>query len=314
MSVLASFADEASAVVEQVRPAVLHVRTLRSGRGRLGGGSGVLVTPDGYALTNSHVLAGASAIEVELSDGRHLLPDVVGDDPATDLALLKVSGEASFPHAELGDSNALRVGEIVLAIGSPFGLAHTVTLGIVSALGRSLAGPGGRRIEGVVQTDALLNPGNSGGPLVDARARVVGINTAIHPAGQGLCFSVPSNTAAFVIGEILQHGRVRRARIGIVAEEVLVPAPIARSAGLGSPRGVGVRRIEAGSPAARAGIARGDVIVRFAGRRTETVPDLHRLLDAEAIGTEVTVGLLRAGRELERRIEPEDVRQTHGGR
>ncbi len=206
MSSLRAFSDDVAAVVDAVSPAVLHVRTLLSGRRHLGGGSGVVVTPDGYALTNSHVIQDATAIEVELSDGRSVLADVVGDDPATDLALLRLpegcevdsgaGGPAAggLPFAELGDSNALRVGDLVVAVGCPFGLARTVTLGIVSALGRNLASPAGRSIEGVIQTDALLNPGNSGGPLVDAEGRVIGINTVMHLGGPGLCFAVPSNT------------------------------------------------------------------------------------------------------------------------
>jgi S1-C subfamily serine protease len=194
-----------------------------------------------------------------------------------------------------------------VALGSPFGLARTVTLGIVSALGRSLLGAGGRAIEGVIQTDALLNPGNSGGPLIGGQGEVVGINTAIHPGGQGLCFAIPANTASFVVSECLAHGRVRRAFLGLSGEEVLLPTPLARRLGLepvGSGRGVAVRALTAGSPAALAGLQRGDVVVRFAHQRVETVSDLHRMLVGEVIGRPVTLGVVRRTEWLELDVRP----------
>jgi S1-C subfamily serine protease len=314
MSVLRSLADEVEGIVERVGPAVLHVRALAGGAaasGRRGpglaSGSGVLVTPDGYALTNSHVVHGWAGIEVELADGRTLLADLAGDDPVTDLAVLRVpAAAAALPHAELGDSNALRVGDVAIAVGSPFGLTRTVTLGIVSALGRSLASQGGRRIEGVIQTDASLNPGSSGGPLVDHAGRVVGINTAIVLGGQGLCFAVPSNTAAFVLSEVLLHGRVRRARLGLHLEEVLLPRAIARSSGLESQRGVVVRGVSPGGPAERAGLASGDVLVELDDLRIESVADLHRALGRERIGRDLELGFLRAGQRKRATIRPEE--------
>jgi S1-C subfamily serine protease len=294
MSLLRGLSDEAAAIVERVGPAVLHVRAIRGGRARLSGGSGVVVTPDGLALTNSHVVHGTAGVEAELSDGRTILADVVGDDPATDLAVLRL--ERGLPHADLGDSNRLRVGDTVLAIGSPFGLARTVTMGIVSALGRSLPSQvGGRSIEGVVQTDAPLNPGNSGGPLVDASASVVGVNTAVVPEGQGLCFAVPSNTASFVLREVLAHGRVRRAFLGIGAEEVLLARGVAESHGLAGARAVAVRDVDRSGPGAKAGLRSGDLIVGFRGEPVLTVADLHRLLDAAAIGAELPLRILRKG-------------------
>ena len=300
MNALQTLSDDVAAVAERLGPAVLHVRTLQTGRNRLGGGSGVRIAPDGLALTNAHVLEGATAVEAELADGATVLADVVGSDPWTDLALLRVpAGDAAgepAPFAELADSNAVRVGDAAIAVGSPFGLARTVTLGIVSALGRTLPSPrGGRRIEGVIQTDALLNPGNSGGPLAGADGRVIGINTALHPGGQGLCFAVPSNTASFVAGELACHGRVRRAWLGIAAEEVLLPAALARGLGIDPARGVAVLQVERGSPAAAAGLRRGDVLVRFAGTPVQTVADLHRLLDAGAIGASLPLELVRGG-------------------
>jgi len=311
MGVLSSLADEVEGVVERVGPAVLHVRAIPGGRRARGlaGGSGVLATPDGYALTNSHVVHGSAGIEVELADGRTLLADLVGEDRATDLAVLRVPAEGGrLPHAELGDSNALRVGDVAIAVGSPFGLTRTVTLGIVSALGRTLASQvsGGRRIEGVIQTDASLNPGNSGGPLLDHAARVVGINTAVVLGGQGVCFAVPSNTASFVLSEVLVHGRVRRARLGVGVEELLLPRALASELGLHSQRGVAVREVWPDSPAARAGVRRGDVLLELDGARLESVPDLHRELHRERIGRDLSLTVLRAGRRESLTVRPDE--------
>jgi S1-C subfamily serine protease len=297
MSTLRAFSDELSSVVDAVSPSVLHVATLRERRERtaLSGGSGVLISGDGLALTNSHVVHGAVAVETTLADGRTLLADVVGDDPATDLALLRLAASA-LPHAALGDSNALRVGEFVVAVGSPFGLARTVTCGIVSALGRTLPSRvAGRAIEGVIQTDAPLNPGNSGGPLLASDGRVIGVNTAIVQWAQGLCFAVPANTASFVAGELASHGRVRRAFLGVGAEDVLLPRARALELGLADPRGVAVRSVQPSSPAALAGLARGDILIELAGTRMATVADLHRALGASAIGRELPLVLLRHG-------------------
>ncbi len=308
MGMMRSLADEVAAIVERVGPAVAHVRALSgrgAGRRSTANGSGVLVSADGLALTNSHVVHGAIGVELELADGQSLIADVLGDDPATDLAVLRLGSTTPLPHAELGDSNGLRVGDFVIAVGSPFGLARTVTLGIVSALGRTLASQvEGRTIEGVIQTDAPLNPGNSGGPLLDARGSVAGINTAIVLGGQGVCFAVPANTASFVLTQILSHGRVRRAWLGVGAAEVLLPAAVFKAAGLQSGRGVAVRSVEPGSPAARAGLAQGDVIVRLGSRSVATVADLHRLLDHEAIGSELELTVLRAGLPMSLRVRP----------
>ncbi len=305
MSVLRGISDEVASVVEKVGPAVLHVSTLRERGG--GSGSGVVVTPDGYALTNGHVVHGAHAVEAALPDGRTLLADVVGTDMATDLAVLRLSDDRPLAHATLGDSNALRVGDFVIAVGSPFGLARTVTAGIVSALGRTLQSEdGGRLIEGVIQTDAPLNPGNSGGPLLDADGHVVGINTAIFFPAQGLCFSVPANTASFVIGEVLAHGRVRRARLGVAVQEVLFPLAVARENGLKSPKGVGVQGVEPRSPARKAGVQKGDIIVDLGGKPVATVADLHRILDREAIGSSLPLVVLRERKRVALSIEPEE--------
>lgn len=308
MSAVRGFADEVAAIVERASPSVLHVRAIREGSRRSGAlahGSGVLIAPGGYALTNSHVVHASAGVEVELADGRTLLADLIGDDPETDLALLKVAADVQLPHVELGDSNSVRVGDFAIAVGSPFGLARTVTLGIVSALGRTLRAQSGRAIEGVLQTDAPLNPGNSGGPLLDADGRVIGINTAIVLSGQGVCFAVPSNTASFVIRHVLAHGRVRRARLGIAAEEVVLPATLARALQIDSPRGVVVRAVEGGGPAA-AQLRVGDVLVACDGAPLRSVADLHRLLDHEAIGRELAIDLVRAAQRTTVSVRPSE--------
>lgn len=306
---LRALSDSVAAVVDTVGPAVLHVRALRDEGPGLSSGSGVLVTPDGYALTNSHVVRGATAIEVALADGTTSVADVVGDDPTTDLAVLKVDAPASARpgYATLGDSNALRVGDFVVAVGSPFGLTRTVTAGIVSALGRTLRGdPGQHALEGMIQTDAPLNPGNSGGPLLDPDGKVVGINTAVFFPAQGLCFAVAANTASFVLGEVLAHGRVRRARLGVSVQEVLLPGAVAREHGLTAPRGVGVQGVEGGSPAARAGVVVGDVIVGLGGASIETTADLQRRLAGGAIGADLALDVLREKKRVRLQVSPVD--------
>jgi S1-C subfamily serine protease len=310
MKILKGLADEVSSVVERVGPAVVHVRALGKADARRSGmasGSGVAIAPGGFVLTNSHVVHDSAGIEVELSDGRTAIADLAGDDPATDLALLRLESAGDAPHVDLADSNAVRVGDFAIAVGSPFGLTRTVTFGIVSALGRTLRSSVGRAIEGVIQTDAPLNPGNSGGPLVDAEGKVIGVNTAIVLGGQGVCFAVPSNTASFVIREILTFGRVRRAFLGISGEEVLVPGEVVQRLELESNRGVLVREVHAGSPAADSGLRPGDVLVRCNGRTLRSVADLHRTLGREAIGHELELGVVRRGARVEVKVRPAEL-------
>jgi S1-C subfamily serine protease len=304
MSLLSNLSDEVAAVVERIGPALVHVRALSARSPAMGSGSGVLIDADGHFLTNSHVVRNSTAVEVDLSDGRTRIADIIGDDPATDLALLRITDTATLAHASLGDSNKLRVGDFAIALGSPLGLARTVTLGIVSALGRTLNSEAGRVIEGVIQTDAPLNPGNSGGPLVDAAGTVVGINTAIVLGAQGLCFAIPSNTAAFVASEIRAHGRVRRAYLGIGAEEVVIPSLIAKSLGIDHARGIAVRSVEAKSPADRAGVQPRDVIVALDNRPIASVPDLHRALGVDAIGSSLWLDLVRGKEKMRVRVQP----------
>lgn len=301
MSLLRSFSDEIAAIVARVRPAVLHLRT--HGRGRSGTGSGFVVGDGDLALTNHHVAHGAANVEAIGHDGRTLTAEVLGSDPATDLALLRVPGLATTPLV-LGDSNALRVGDFALAIGCPHGLSHTVTAGILSGLGRALPGPGGQSIEDVIQTDAPLNPGNSGGPLLDAHGDVVGIATAILPMAQGLCFAVPSATARVVLDELRQFGRVVRGWLGVAVQGVELAPTIAHRLGLPSPRALAVAAVTPGSPAAAAGVLPGDLLVSLEQRPIRGVGDLFAGLPRTAIGAPQRLRLLRHNEILKTVVTP----------
>ena len=263
-------------VVETVSPAVISV-SARDANGRGGGGSGFIVTPDGYAITNSHVVDDRPKLEAETAEGDRLRVEIVGDDPATDLAIVRLAA-SGLPYAQLGDSDALRVGQLVIAMGSPFGFQSTVSTGVVSALGRSMRARDGRLIESIVQHAAPINPGNSGGPLVDSRGLVVGINTAIIAMAQGLGFAIPSNTAEWVLQEILAHGSVRRRQLGIVANVTRLPRSVVRELDLLADQGVEVREVAPRSVADLAGIRPDDVIIALAGRLVTSIDDLHRLL------------------------------------
>jgi len=284
--------------LERTRGGVVSLRVhARRGR-RSGEGSGFLITPDGYLLTNSHVADAGDTITVTLDDGSEHAAERVGVDVDTDLALLRIGGAAPLQHLQLGDSRQLRVGQVVIAIGNPQGLSHTVTTGVVSALGRSLRARSGHLIEGVIQTDASLNPGNSGGPLLDTRAQVVGVNTAIIAGAQLLCFAVPSDTARWVVSELLRHGRVRRAWLGIVARSVPLPRRTMRHHQLDAPGAAGVDEVLADGPAARAGLKAGDRVVAVDGMPIKDVDTLHRALGGERIGRRVRVDLLRGADKL----------------
>jgi S1-C subfamily serine protease len=291
---LDAYSRVVTAAVEAVAPSVVRVHPRLKGRG--GVGSGVIVTPDGLILTNSHVAQGAPAHEIVTPDGRHLTARLLGDDPDTDLALLRVDDPGTLPAARLGDSQALTRGRLVVAIGNPLGFEATVTAGVVSALGRSLRGQGGRLIEDLIQTDAALNPGNSGGALVSSAGEVVGINTAVIMGAQGICFAVASNTAAFVLGELLSHGRVRRGWIGVAVQRAAIPRRQALAAGLTQDSGVLLTTVEAGSPAAASGLLEGDVVVAAGERRVTGADDLIRALDWRSLETPLPLALLRRGR------------------
>jgi len=301
MSLLGSFSDEIAAIVARVRPAVLHLRT--HGRGRSGTGSGFVVSDDGLALTNHHVVQGAANVEAMLHDGRTLPAELLGSDPATDLALLRVPGTATEPLV-LGDSNTLRVGDFALAIGCPHGLSHTVTAGILSGLGRALPGPGGQSIEDVIQTDAPLNPGNSGGPLLDGNGTVVGIATAILPMAQGLCFAVPSATAQVVLEELREFGKVVRGWLGIAVQGVELAPTIAHRLGLPSPRALAVAAVTPGSPAASGGVLPGDLLVSIEQRPIRGVGDLFAGLPRRTIGAPQQLRLLRHNEILRTVVTP----------
>jgi S1-C subfamily serine protease len=305
LALLDAYSHAVSTAVAKVAPAVAHVRVehARAARGREGSGSGFLITPDGYLVTNSHVASGAKAIEVTLPDGRTADAQIVGDDPDSDLAVLKVQAN-DLSWIRFGDSSGVRVGQVAIAIGSPFGFQHTVTAGIVSALGRSMRAQTGRLLDNVLQTDASLNPGNSGGPLVDARGDVIGVNTAVIFAAQGICFAIASSTAERVAIALIRDGRVRRARLGVGGQTLPLPRRIVRHFALPRESGVRVETVERNSPAADAGLARGDVIIALDGIPVPDIDTLQRLLAADAIARPIEVLLVRRDRTLTIGITP----------
>jgi S1-C subfamily serine protease len=302
-ALLDAYSQAVIRVAEAVGPAVVGLRVRRRGEARatavpgrelIGAGSGIIIAPDGYVLTNDHVVARAEAVEAALTDGRTLAADLVGRDPATDLAVLRLRA-SGLAAADLGDSGSLRVGQLVIAIGNPLGLQASVTAGVVSAVRRTLPGAGGRLIEDVIQTDAALNPGNSGGALVDSRGRVVGVNTAVVAGAQGICFAVPADTARWVVPELLRHGRVRRGYLGLAGQTVTLPMTLARRLGLPGADGVAVVGLTPGGPAEQAGLEPGDVIVSADDRPTPSVHAIHRLLTRETIGRPLSLRVVRGG-------------------
>jgi S1-C subfamily serine protease len=292
--------------VDAVAPAVVHVEVagVRHGREAQGTGSGVIVSPDGLILTNNHVVDAAKAISVSLSDGRKFTARPLGRDPDTDLAVLRGETGEKLPTARLANSKRVRPGQIAIAIGNPLGFQSTVTAGIVSAVGRSLRAQNGRLIGDVIQTDAALNPGNSGGPLASSSAEVIGINTAMILGAQNICFSVASNTALHVLTQILAHGRVRRARLGIAAEQTTLPARLVYKTGLTQTGGVRIREVQPGSPADDAGLTAGDLLVRLDAETVTGVDDMFRLLDEHRIGKVVSATLVRGGNLVEVDVRP----------
>jgi S1-C subfamily serine protease len=301
--------------VDAVGPSVVKIDVTRepngrsSGRGRPvpgdGSGSGFVFAHDGLILTNSHVVNGAAVFTATLPDGRHLAADLVGQDPDTDLAVLKITA-ADLNAANLGDSSQLRAGQLVIAVGNPYGLQHTVTAGVVSALGRSLRSTTGRLMDNIIQTDAALNPGNSGGPLVNTDGEVVGVNTAMIMGGQGLSFAVPINTARLLIPALLREGRVRRSYIGIGVQDVPLLRRVVRFFHLASESGVLVVSIEKDGPAEAAGIREGDIVVEFGGEPVAGADDLHRLLTGERIGQRLPATLLRGTEQMSVSVVPRD--------
>lgn len=299
---LDAYSQAVIGVVEKVGPAVISVTGPRGQRSD-GMGSGFIVTPDGYAITNSHVAHGRQQLAATTQEGDLLDAVLVGDDPATDLALIRIAAR-DLPYAELGDSDSLRVGQLVIAMGNPFGFQSTVSTGVVSAVGRAMRNQEGRLIENIVQHTAPLNPGNSGGPLVDSRGRVVGINTAIIAMAQGLGFAVPGNTAKWAIGELLHHGRVRRLSLGITASVADLPRRLVRELDLVSDRAVQVAGVIEGGPADQAGVTVGDLITAVNGRIVLGVDDLHRSLSALALDRPFVLSIVRQGRLIELPVAP----------
>ena len=304
--VLDAYSRAVTGAVDVAGPAVVHIQVdgqhssqTAGGRPARGSGSGVAVAPDGLILTNSHVVHGAGRISVATQDGRLLPAHLLGEDPDTDLALIRIDSSVTLPSAKLGDSRRLKVGQLVVAIGNPLGFECTVTAGVVSGLGRSLRAQSGRLIDDVIQTDASLNPGNSGGPLVTSLGEVVGINTAVILGAQGICFAVASNTARFVLGHLIRHGRVRRSVIGIAGQQSAIPRRLARFHGLDQASGVRVAGLEPKGPAARAGVEVGDIVITIDGTAVGGVDDLVRLLTEDRVGRATELALLR-GTELKR--------------
>src|SRR3954471_12589637 len=294
-ALLDAYSQAITDVVDRVGPAVVRIDVWHGRNAtRAGSGSGVIVAPDGLVLTNSHVVGGAARVELMTTEGRSLSARVVGDDPDTDLALLRVDASVTLPSATLGNSKKLRRGQLVVAIGNPLGFESMVTAGVVSALGRSLRARTGRLIDDVIQTDAALNPGNSGGPLVSSRGEVIGVNTAIIQGAQGICFAIGADTAQFVAVRLIRHGRIQRSYIGVAGQDVPIHTRIVRHYSLPVSSGPMVISVEPGSPAQSAGVRERDVIVRLASRSVGGVDDLHRLLTDAVPAESAELTVLRA--------------------
>lgn len=309
---LDAYSHAVVSAAEKVSPSVAKIEVTQASRARNGetrerhgGGSGFVFTPDGLVLTNSHVVHNATRIALSLPDGRHFPAHLIGEDPATDLAVVRIDAP-NLTAVQLGDSQRLRVGQLAVAIGNPYGFQYTVTAGVVSALGRSLRSYSGRMIDDVIQTDASLNPGNSGGPLVSSNGKVIGVNTATIMGAQGLCFAIGINTAKFVASRLLQQGRIRRAYIGIEAQTTPLHRRIVRFYDLPKETGVVVVGIEENSPAVRAGLREGDVIIALAEQAIAGVDDLHRLLTDAQVGVKTPIAILRRTERMELAIVPDE--------
>jgi S1-C subfamily serine protease len=299
---------------ERVSPSVVYIEVQQPSSGRRandrreargGSGSGFIFTPDGFILTNSHVVHGAAKIEVTITDGSRYHADLIGDDPDTDLAVIRINAPNLVP-TQLGESQNVRVGQLVLAIGNPYGFQYSVTAGVVSALGRSLRARSGRLMDAVIQTDAALNPGNSGGPLVNSRGEVIGVNTAMILPAQGICFATSIDTAKFVASRLIRDGKVSRSYIGLAGQNVPIPRRIVRYYNLPVESGILVVSFEGNSPGRKAGLREGDLIVGFDGRSTAGIDDLHKLLTDERIGNKTSLLVIRGTQKLELEVVPEE--------
>jgi S1-C subfamily serine protease len=304
---LDAYSEAVTGAFERAGQAVVHI-SLKNASGRGGSGSGFIVSADGLIFTNSHVVHGAKSVEVSLANGQRAAARMIGEDPDSDIAIIRTDGDLDASPLQLHDSKSIRPGQLAIAIGNPLGFEQTVTAGVISATGRSLRAKSGRLIDDVIQTDAALNPGSSGGPLVNSQGRVIGVNTAVIMGAQGICFSVASNTALYVMTQILLHGRVRRAVLGIEGQQTVVPRHIARYAGIDQAQGVRVIKVIAGGPADRAGIRSGDLILAIDNAPVQGIDDLLRVLNHERVGQEAKVALLRKGEKRERFVVPAERR------
>ena len=302
---LDAYSESVASAVKHAGPAVVHLE-VRGNDAPGGSGSGFFISPDGYALTNSHVVHGARDIRIALADGRQLHAALIGDDPDTDLAVVRADA-TDVAHLELADSDRVRPGQIAVAIGSPMGFQQTVTAGIVSALGRTLRAQSGRAIDHIIQTDAALNPGNSGGPLIDTRGRVIGVNTAIIRPAQGICFAIASNIARWVAGWLIKEGRVRRSYIGIGGHTVPLLRKLVLAYRLPADTGVFVSQVEPESPAAKAGVREADIIIALDGGAAARIETLHRTLTADRIGREIELRVLRGVEVLTLKVTPREM-------
>jgi S1-C subfamily serine protease len=304
---LDTYSKVVTTAVDRIAPSVLKIDVTMPARGRQperqGSGSGFIFTPDGFALTNSHVVHGAGKINVSLADGRRVVATVVGEDSHTDLAVIRVDAPNLVPAA-LGDSQAIRAGQIAIAIGSPYGFQASVTAGVVSGLGRSLPARSGRLIDDVIQTDAALNPGNSGGPLLNSRGEVIGVNTAIIQSAQGICFAIAINTAKLIAARLMRDGRVRRSYVGIAGQTVPLLRRVVRYFGLGTETAVFVVSVEHGSPAERGGLREGDLVVAFGEQPVRGIDDLLKLLTEDRVGIPVPLTIIRGSERLTLSVTP----------
>jgi S1-C subfamily serine protease len=303
---LDSYSRTISAVVNRVAPSVVNIRILSGARGQ-GGGSGFIIARDGFILTNSHVVHGARELEVTLHDARVYRAELIGTDPDTDLGVIRIDAP-DLQHVRFADSATIRVGQIAVAVGSPYGFQQTVTSGIVSALGRSMRADSGRLMDDIIQTDAALNPGNSGGPLVNSAGEVIGVNTAVILPAQGICFAIASNTAHLVAGWLIRDGRIRRSSIGVAGQNVPLHPRVVRFHKLETDHGVFIAEVESGSPGAIAGLRKGDIIVGFKGQPIATIDDLHKKLVADEIGVASPIMILRGTEKLFFMVTPRELR------
>jgi S1-C subfamily serine protease len=304
-TLLDAYSQAVVAAAEAVGPSVVNIEVRRRDGQRQGSGSGFIITQDGFVLTNSHVVHGAARIEVTLGDGRRPDAHVVGDDPDTDLAVLRVFAPQLHP-ARIGSSKGIRPGQVAIAIGNPYGFQCTVTAGVVSALGRSFRANTGRLMDDIIQTDAALNPGNSGGPLVNSRGEVIGVNTAVILPAQGICFAIGIDTAKYVTAWLIKEGRIRRSYIGVGGQNVPLHRRLVRHYQLPAASGVLVISVEAGGPAAAAGLREGDVMIEFAGKPVATIDALHKLLTSERIGVESPLTIIRGTERVTLPITPKE--------